>query len=65
MLGPGHDEQLEVLVGRDEPVGQPQRVVGMDLVVHASVDAEQPALQPVRDVHVGGAGPGLGVGPPS
>jgi hypothetical protein len=61
VLGPGHDEQLEVLVGGDEPVGQPQRVVRVDLVVHAAVDEQQLARQPVRDLHVGGAGPGLGV----
>lgn len=35
VLGPGHDEQLEVLVGGDEPVGQSQRVVRVDLVVHS------------------------------
>jgi hypothetical protein len=32
VLGPRHDEQLEVPVGGDEPVGQPQRVVRVDLV---------------------------------
>src|SRR6185312_16405323 len=61
VLSPGHDEQLEVLVGGDEPVGQPQRVVRVDLVVHFAVDEQQLARQPVRDVHVGGTGPGLGV----
>ena len=42
----------------DEPVGQPQRGVGVDLVVHCAVDEQQLACQPVRDVHVGGTGPG-------
>src|SRR4051794_10319173 len=50
MLGPGHDEQLEVLVGGDEPVGQPQRVVRVDLVVHLAVDEQQLAGQRDRDV---------------
>ena len=61
VLGPGDDQQLEVLVGGDEPVGQPHRVVRVDLVVHLAVDEQQLARQPVREVHVGGTGPGLGI----
>ena len=38
-----------------------KRVVRVDLVVHLAVDEQQLARQPVRDVHVGGTGPGLGI----
>ena len=61
VLRAGHDEHLEVLVGGDQPIGQPERVVRMDLVVHLAVDQQEVAGQPVGEVHVGRAGPGLGI----
>ncbi len=36
-------------------------MIRVDLVVHLAVDEQQLAREPVREVQVGGAGPGLGV----
>ncbi len=48
----GNDQQVEILAGLDQRVGQPHRRFRRHVVVHFADDQQQLALQPVRVVDV-------------